>query len=595
RAAFLGPAGTLARPAAVASAGTLDGRFGRGLDPCAALAVPLAVRPGAAVEVTFLLGEAPDARAARALVRRYRRPGAVARALDAVGALWTTLTDGVQIETPAPALDVMVNGWLPYQTLACRLWGRSALYQSGGAFGFRDQLQDAAALVWLRPELTRAQLLLHAAHQFVEGDVLHWWHPPADRGTRTRFSDDLAWLPWATAEYVRTTGDWGVLDEPLPFVAARPLAPGEDEAYLLPTPAAERADLYTHCCRALDRALTRGAHGLPLMGTGDWNDGMNRVGREGRGESVWLGFFLYHVLGAFLPLVARRGDQARAARWEAHRAALADALDGAGWDGAWYRRAYYDDGTPLGARSGVHQGIRPGDPRERRAVHARRALGRPRARRARPARPRGAAPRDAAPRPPGAHPRGGARVPGGAVRRRRRRLRRAAARRPGRLDVVHGLGGLDVPRRPRVDPRPRRRGGHPAPRGAADPRRVAGIPRVAPAPRPSHPLGGRGREPDRARGGRRRGRGRRHGGPGRGRRGARPARRRRRDARGARHARRPRHAVSARPAASKTWTCSGSTPTRTAAPLASAGMPGTRATSRTAGRAPSRRRCASVS
>src|SRR5581483_6058292 len=348
RAAFLGPAGTLARPAAVASAGTLDGRFGRGLDPCAALAVPLAVRPGAAVEVTFLLGEAPDARAARALVRRYRRPGAVARALDAVGALWTTLTDGVQIETPAPALDVMVNGWLPYQTLACRLWGRSALYQSGGAFGFRDQLQDAAALVWLRPELTRAQLLLHAAHQFVEGDVLHWWHPPADRGTRTRFSDDLAWLPWATAEYVRTTGDWGVLDEPLPFVAARPLAPGEDEAYLLPTPAAERADLYTHCCRALDRALTRGAHGLPLMGTGDWNDGMNRVGREGRGESVWLGFFLYHVLGAFLPLVARRGDQARAARWEAHRAALADALDGAGWDGAWYRRAYYDDGTPLG-------------------------------------------------------------------------------------------------------------------------------------------------------------------------------------------------------------------------------------------------------
>jgi cyclic beta-1,2-glucan synthetase len=247
-------------------------------------------------------------------------------------------------------LDLMVNGWLSYQNLSCRMWGRTAYYQSGGAFGFRDQLQDSAALLYLLPELTRRQILLHAAHQFVEGDVLHWWHPPADHGIRTCFSDDLLWLPYVSAFYLESTGDWGILDEVVPYRKARLLEPGEDEAYLVSSVSEERGDLYEHCCRALDRSLSRtGVHGLPLMGSGDWNDGMNRVGREGQGESVWMGFFLYTILAGFLPLCRRRGEAARAMRYQERMDQLARALDESGWDGGWYRRAYYDDGTPLGS------------------------------------------------------------------------------------------------------------------------------------------------------------------------------------------------------------------------------------------------------
>ena len=349
RATFIGHYGSPARPAALARDQALDGRLGAGLDPCFVLQMTLQLEPGATVECAILLGEAENRDEVRRLIGRYREDGAIAAALAEVREFWRDRLAAVRIQTPSPALDLMVNGWLAYQTLSCRLWGRSAFYQSGGAFGFRDQLQDAAALIYHAPELTRRQLLLHAAHQFQEGDVLHWWHPPMGCGIRTRFSDDLLWLPYLAAFYTRTTGDWTLFGEPVCFLRARLLEPGEDEAFLAPEASGEVASLYQHCCRALDRSLTQGAHGLPLMGTGDWNDGMNRVGRQGRGESVWLGFFLYAILGDFVPVCGQHGDHDRARRYAAFRRHLAEALNEHGWDGDWYRRAWYDDGAVLGS------------------------------------------------------------------------------------------------------------------------------------------------------------------------------------------------------------------------------------------------------
>jgi N,N'-diacetylchitobiose phosphorylase len=350
RSAFIGRHGDPADPAGLRPGTTLHGACGEGLEPCFAQQLQIVLEPGQAAECAFLLGEGLDEDELTRLVSHYRTPGTVQAAFEETRAYWAGLVASLRVETPSPAIDLMLNGWLLYQNLACRIQARSAFYQSGGAYGFRDQLQDAAALVGVRPDLTRAQLLLHAAHQFTEGDVLHWWHPaPLERGLRTRFSDDLLWLPYVTCHYLEVSGDAGILGECAPFLHARPLEPGEDEAYLQPEAGTESADLYEHCCRALDRSLTRGEHGLPLMGTGDWNDGMNRVGREGRGESVWLGFFLYQILGEFLPLCERRDDRARIARYREYRDRLADALEACGWDGAWYRRAYYDDGTPLGS------------------------------------------------------------------------------------------------------------------------------------------------------------------------------------------------------------------------------------------------------
>ncbi len=347
---FLGAGGSPARPGALLAGAGPDGCTGPGLEPCFCIQVQLDVGPGESRSCAFLLGEASDPETIETIVRRLRRPGAVMLALDEVRAGWADRLGRVQVETPVESLDLLVNGWLAYQTLACRLWGRTALYQSGGAFGFRDQLQDSAAFLTLEPQITRDQILLHCAHQFVEGDVLHWWHPPPGQGIRTRFADDRLWLPFVTASYVRVTGEVGVLAEQVPFLAGRALEPEEDEALMIPATSAVTGDVYEHCCRAIERSLATGAHGLPLFGSGDWNDGMNRVGREGRGESVWMAFFLYAVIDAFIPCCETRGDTARIDRWRAHQLRLTDSLERAGWDGGWYRRGYYDDGSPLGSR-----------------------------------------------------------------------------------------------------------------------------------------------------------------------------------------------------------------------------------------------------
>ena len=348
RTAFLGRFGTDAAPLAVVEGGALDGAVGEGLD-LAALRAEVDLAPGESKAVAFVLGEGADRAEAEALAARFARLDAVAKAIEATKAFWAETTGALQVETPEPVLDLMVNGWLLYQNLSCRLWGRTAYYQSGGAYGFRDQLQDTSALVYARPDLTRAQILRNAAHQFEEGDVLHWWHPPLSKGIRTRFADDLLWLPLLASAYAETTGDDGVFDEDVRFVTARPLADGEDEAFLQPEDAGTSASVYEHAARAVDRSLKVGEHGLPLMGVGDWNDGMNRVGREGKGESVWMGFFLVATIDAFLPHVEARGDAARAERYRQHRADLQDALDADGWDGDWYRRAFYDDGAVMGS------------------------------------------------------------------------------------------------------------------------------------------------------------------------------------------------------------------------------------------------------
>jgi cyclic beta-1,2-glucan synthetase len=345
---FLGRHGRLDRPAALIAETQLSNRTGAGFDPCCALRAPIELEQDESMEVVFLLGEADTVANAQALLMRYRSIDLDA-VLQSVHDYWDNVLGTVQVKTPDRAMDIMLNRWLLYQTLACRIWARSAFYQASGAYGFRDQLQDGMALLVAQPGIAREHLLRAAGRQFPEGDVQHWWLPPTGQGVRTRISDDRIWLAYAAARYVDVTRDTGVLDEAIHFIDGVKLEPGAHDFYFLPTIADESASLFEHCARGLDASLALGAHGLPLIGTGDWNDGMNLVGEAGRGESVWLGWFLHASLSAFAAIAATRGEAARAARWLDHAAALRVALELDAWDGAWYRRGYFDDGTPLGS------------------------------------------------------------------------------------------------------------------------------------------------------------------------------------------------------------------------------------------------------
>lgn len=348
RSEFIGRNGSLEDPLGLKT-DYLSGNTGAGLDPCSALQLNVSVSPGETKIITFLLGEIETKTEAERIVRTYQRPEKLNEAFEEVKQYWDKLLDTIQVDTPDMAMNFLLNRWLLYQTVVCRLWARSAFYQSGGAYGFRDQLQDVMALVYTTPQVTREQIILYCAHQFLEGDVQHWWHDGKGKGIRTKFSDDLLWLPFVTAHYFERTGDESILDESVLFLEDGPLKEDEDERYSIPEISHELGSVYEHCIRAIERGLRFGEHGLPLIGSGDWNDGFSRIGPKGKGESVWLGWFLYLTLIRFAKVCDMRQDLERGARYRSIAEELQQNIELNGWDGGWYRRAYFDDGTPLGS------------------------------------------------------------------------------------------------------------------------------------------------------------------------------------------------------------------------------------------------------
>jgi cyclic beta-1,2-glucan synthetase len=347
---FLGRNGTISSPAALERAG-LSGAIGATIDPCCALQVSVNLAPGETRDIVMLLGAAEGEDAVRKIIGRHRTSTAAIQAVDSNSKAWERRLTTIRVRTPEPTFDLMVNKWALYQALSCRMWARSALYQSSGAFGFRDQLQDVMAFVYTDPGLAREHIVRAASRQFVEGDVQHWWHPQTGRGVRTRFSDDLVWLPYVIDHYITVTSDRDLLDVEVPYLTMRELNPDEHEIYELPKVSSETGSIYDHCVRSLKRACTKGVHGLPLIGSGDWNDGMNRVGIEGKGESVWLAWFLIATLRRFATHAEMRGDTATRDEVLAKANDYAEAVEHSAWDGEWYRRAYFDDGSPLGSRT----------------------------------------------------------------------------------------------------------------------------------------------------------------------------------------------------------------------------------------------------
>jgi cellobiose phosphorylase len=344
---FIG-CGSLASPDALCK-NQLNGALGAGLDPCAAMQVSVRIKAGETQELVFLLGMEESPEKAGKLAEAFLDTGKAKAALSEAKQFWQQKLQMIRVDTPDAAMNIMLNGWLLYQAVSCRMWARTAFYQAGGAYGFRDQLQDSLSVLPIWPEIAKGQIIKHARHQFLQGDVLHWWHEPAGKGTRTRFSDDYLWLPYVTAEYIRVTGDYEILNVEVPFLEDELLKSYEDEKYCQPRVSAETASIFEHCVRSIEYGLRFGERGLPLMGGGDWNDGMNTVGNGGKGESVWLGWFLCTVLEKFIPLCRSAEEADRAERYREILDGVVEAIEKNAWDGSWYKRAFFDNGAPLGS------------------------------------------------------------------------------------------------------------------------------------------------------------------------------------------------------------------------------------------------------